>query len=40
MNEESKIVKNMGYNSYYIKKITSIKDLKKRRQYLFKLVKY
>ena len=39
MNEESKIVKNMGYNSYYIKKITSIKDLKKRRKYLFKLVK-
>ncbi len=39
MNEESKIVKNMGYNSYYIKKITSIKDLKKKRKYLFKLVK-
>ena len=38
MNKESKIVKKMGYNSYYIKKITSIKDLKKRRKYLFKLV--
>jgi hypothetical protein len=38
MDKESKIVKKMGYNSYYIKKITSIKDLKKRRKYLFKLV--
>jgi hypothetical protein len=38
MNQESEIVKNMGYNSYYIKKISSMKDLKKRRKYLFKLV--
>ena len=38
MNQESKIVKKMGYNSYYIKKISSIKDFKKRRKYLFKLV--
>jgi hypothetical protein len=38
MNQESEIVKNMGYNSYYIKKISSMKDFKKRRKYLFKLV--
>jgi hypothetical protein len=38
MDKESKIVKKMGYNSYYIKKISSMKDLKKRRKYLFKLV--
>lgn len=38
MNEESKIVKNMGYSSYYVKKISSMKNLKKRRKYLYKLV--
>lgn len=38
MNEESKIVKNMGYSSYYVKKMSTMKNLKKRRKYLYKLV--
>jgi len=37
-NIENNIVKKMGYNSYYINKISSIKDKKKRGKYLFKLV--
>ena len=34
----NKIIKNMGFTSYYVKKISSIKGKKNKEKYLFKLL--